>query len=286
MTAVRSLTRSCLKKNSFNFITFLTDKFYDELLSETGHSFYYWDHDKNIDINAIPQNFYPVKEMDLPISLDVDAVICQDYGLQYKVSKKFADFWHLPLIMVFHYIKSEDQFLINGDINIYDSYEIQESWNHPGAVIEPGVDENFTKVDVNKNSPILLCDIKSDNEAAMCREIVSGTKYTINSLGKDKFTRFEQYKNARCLIQLKPKQFPIEILEASKVGLPIISVGNSNVKGYNSGVYSSTLKIKAAIESIGQIPKNEERVIRTSDEFVKGFNNTVEFIDNFIYTRN
>ncbi len=284
MTAVRSLAHSCVKKDKLRFITFLTDKFYDELLSETGHEFYYWDHDNNIDPKTIPYNFFPIKEMDLPIHLDVDAVICQDYGMQYKISKKFADFWHLPIIMVFHYIKSDNQFLISGDINIYDSYEIQESWNYPGAVIIPGVDENFCEININKDSKILLCDIKTEEEVIICREIITGTPFTINSLNKDKYARLEQYKNARGLIQLKPKQFPIEVLEAYKVGLPIISVGNSNVKGYNSGVYSSPLQIKAAIMSLDLL-KNSESTVRTYNDFVKDFNNTIEFIHNFIYIR-
>lgn len=285
MTAVRTLARSCSKRSKLKFVTFLTDKFYDELLSDTGNDFYFWDHQSKVDPSTVPANFYPITEMDLPINCDVDAVLCQDYGMQYKVSKKLADFWHLPIIMIFHHIKADNQFLINGDINIYDSYEIQESWNHPGAVIIPGIDENFTKIDINMDSKIYLCDVKSEEEVAVCRDIVSQTPFTINSLGKDRYTRLEQYRNARGLIQLKPKQFPIEVLEAYKVGLPIISVGNSNVKGYNHNVYGTTLKMKAAIMS-HDLKNNDGVEVRTSEDFSRDFNKAIEFVNDFVYIRN
>lgn len=291
MTAVRTLGRSCLrqKDEKLRFVTFLTDKFYDEQLSETGHEFYFWDHERKVDMEAVPPNFVPIRDMDLPIDYEVDAVLCQDYGMQYKIARKFADFWHLPLVMIFHWIKNLEQPIINGDINIYDSYEIQESWNYPGAVIVPGADDNFNTITVDKNSKILLCDIKGDEDIVLCREIVRGTPFTINSLGKHKYERLEQYKTARAVIQIKKYQFPTELLEAWKVGLPVISVGNSNLKSfypdYNNVIYNTSTMIKSAILTLDSL--NDRKVeVRSINDFCKDFNQAVGFIDSFIYTRN
>lgn len=293
MTAVRSLIRSCYRKNNdtYKLVTFLTGKLYNEVLSETDNEFYFWDHESKTEPSLIPDNFIPIRDLDLPICYDVDAVLCHDYGTQYKICKKFSDFWHLPLIMCFHSIKNPEQFLINGDINIYDSVEIQESWQGLGAIITPGVDENFTKVNIKTDSNIILCDIQSEEDIQICKEIVKQTPYTIKSLAINKYERYEQYKDAICLLQLKPKQFPIEILESSKVGLNIISVQNDNLKNYiedyNENTYNSITQIKGAIMRLSKVKPNMVKTkIKSNIEFKNDFNKALEFINDFIYIRN
>lgn len=291
MTAVRTLIRNCLKKQDepYKIVTFLTDKFVDELLGLTEHEFYYWDINKQVSRDDLPDNFMPIYEKDLPIDLDVDLVLCRDTEIQYSISRKFCDFWHLPLIMMIDHYKQRAM-RYNADLTIFSSYEIQESWGIVGAVVEPGFDANFATINhkCEAKRPLIISDIKHEKDTLFCRDIIKHTEFTVESCRKTKQERYEQYRKAQAFLNIYSDIYPIAAIEALIAGLPVISVPNRHLDKYvndNMGVFFNT-----PIQAKGYLSHLDRMIVkpfeyRSTDDFTTEFNRVLNIFNDYIYIR-
>lgn len=282
MTAVRTLMRSCQKRDKYKFVLFLYNKMYDELLSATGHEFYYWNYQGKIKQDEVPSNFFPINDTDIPINIEADAIICQDIYSQYNICKKLADFWHLPLINILNYARTDEP-RVRADINIYPSIGIQESWGEIGAIITPGVDENFVNLGYEKNEKIILTQIDNEGEVYYCKELLKGLKdIKIQTIKNTKHERFEQYNNAIGLLNLSPIKYPFFAFEGLNVGLPILTVPNPSLPDFYTFKTLQEGKVKIENLSLLNKPTIENN---TLTDFINQFNMTMTFIDDYIYVR-
>jgi hypothetical protein len=280
MTAVRTLMRSCQKRDKYRFVTFLYNRMYDELLSVTGHEFYYWNH--KVAKEEVPSNFFPINETDLPINLEVDGIICQDIHSHYNNCRKFADFWQIPLINILNYARIDEP-RVRADINIYPSPGIQESWGEIGAIITPGVDENFVNFGYDKTEKIILTQLDNEAEVAFCKEALKGLKdIKIQSIKSTKQERLEQYNNAIGLLNLNAIKYPQFAFEGMNVGLPLLTVPNPSVDGCET--FKTIIECRSKLENMKNLPRPTVQTA-TLAEFVDQFNLTMSFIDDYIYVR-
>lgn len=153
-TPIRSIIRAATKdSNSPCNILMLLDnenlKFLAKL-AETNNNFYFlqrvngatW----NESIVPKPQNFFLIDSTDIPVHLDFDLVLCSNKGF-FQFLKSLCDAWHLPLVSLEQEVVQEEFKTTNqqqwftlrtfeGDINVFSSQEVRDSWGQMGYIIE------------------------------------------------------------------------------------------------------------------------------------------------------
>jgi hypothetical protein len=282
MTAVRSLLRNCELKTKYRLITFLTHIYYDEILSKTGHEFYYWNNRKQQD-PKLP-NFYPINEDDLPISLAADAVLCQSYE-QYPTCRKLAHFWQLPLIYISNLVSSGP---VNADIFIYPSSQVAESFTNIGAILALPTDEGFSDISRGEiDDKLILTHINDPKQLDFCKQVSRcGKDIKVQTVDKDKSVRFKQYDTAKCFLQLHDNQFPYHAYEAAYAGVPVLSIKNIHSPFVSEHHYFGSLtECYAKITSLPNKKFAYNIDITKTDDYITNINNVLSFIDSFIYIR-
>lgn len=124
-----------------NILILTTDEEYETMLCETGHNFYAlnsptlkpWDKEEY----PVPENYCILGENTIPNWLDFDLILIQHKITQYHHAIRVKKALEIPLIIVEkakpqHITKLEQQMEIAktyiGDLNIFTSEEIKDSW--------------------------------------------------------------------------------------------------------------------------------------------------------------
>jgi len=160
MTAMRTIIRAATKNQDdpYNVLMLLDEEnlIYIFKMAETGNNFYFWetinDTGWNDSIIMKPENCLSIKGKDAPSHVDFDIVLCLNRGF-FQFCKKFADFCHLPLILLESQIPTEEykqsdqqgwlaSKQCEGDINVFISEETRDGWGQLGYVIAENSD-NF-----------------------------------------------------------------------------------------------------------------------------------------------
>jgi hypothetical protein len=160
MTAMRTIIRAATKKEDepYNILILLDNKSltYISKLSEMGNNFYIWENANETEwddkVVMKPDNCFTIKGNEIPEYLDIDIILCLNRGF-FKFCKSFADFWHIPIILLEfespsdEYKQSDPQGWMmvkqcEGDINVFTSDESRDCWGQLGYVI-PEDNDNF-----------------------------------------------------------------------------------------------------------------------------------------------
>ena len=162
MTATKSIIRRATKKSqeSYNIITFISNQDYEIKLSSTGHNFYYWTNNYDLEWNDKdnkPDNCIMLNKetQQLPSYIDFDIVLCPNRGM-FQLCKQISDFMHLPVICLEHEYPDEEFKRLNsqqwrslssmdGDINVFSSESCRKGWQKMGYIAQEN-DDNFVDI--------------------------------------------------------------------------------------------------------------------------------------------
>ena len=153
-TPIRSIIRAATKdaNSPYNVLMLLDPNNLDFIsnLASTNNNFYFlgkvndakWN---NPDIPK-PENCFVLDCDDIPSHIDFDLVLCSNKGF-FQFLKSLCDFWHLPLVVLEQETIQDEYKITNqhewsvlrtfqGDVNVFLSQEIRDSWGQMGYVIE------------------------------------------------------------------------------------------------------------------------------------------------------
>lgn len=225
MTPIRSILRSMLNdKNTLDIVSLNNYPYYDwmyGLLSNRYHMYlgdklpYKWDEN----ILAKPPNMIYDITPDLPLSLEADLILSHNRLEQYDLGKILSNFWHIPMCLV-HQLAPRDmkynnqwQFIASrkGDSNIFLSHYIQEQWDIPGYVINPGVP--VMPNNVNKQ--------KKEVSHIWCGP--EEQKFIHKNIGNISFIKNGDFSSCMILVNSTTQFYPIHVLIAMAHGCCVIT---------------------------------------------------------------
>lgn len=222
-TPVRTLMRSVDQaKNTLELISFFNYPYYDNMFANIGfnlnlieseHIYSKWDEellDKASGIKLVGT--------DLPIYLDADLILCHNKFAQYDVSQMFAQFWHLPIVLIHQLLPRDLKFRNEwnifknrvGDVNIFLSREIQQAWETPGHIIPPGIELVDTTKTSNKIGHLFCAEQKVRSSIQ-------------NILGPTKFVQKNDFSEVEIFVNTTTDFYPIHVLHAMAAGCLVIT---------------------------------------------------------------
>ena len=165
ISPVSSLTRAATRQDGepLNILTFVTHERYERNLCKTGHNFYSLTGDGirswNTQYAPIPKTYHilpPTTTDVVPLSLDFDAVLCQNVMAHYEMASSICSYLQLPMINLWHILPPIDwddeqfQFFSNlsGDVDVFISDYNRKKWGRNESnslVLYHGVDTDFWK---------------------------------------------------------------------------------------------------------------------------------------------
>ena len=273
---VVSLIRAALPKaNKYNVLTFLGNPLYDYLFANVVDKVYYWteQYNKKSWDNTIlgqPCNTLILKEQ-LPIDAEIDAVVVNDRVEQYIIGTSVSQFLHVPLIVVNHgcphHLVQHPQwntiFHNTGDMTVFVSEGIRDSWKSMGYLIRYGVDASLFKPNPHKEYDLVFFPTKNPTKRNTFNHIVQGFSYhTIQHCNRPEDLAL-QISKGKFFVNLDGPSFPPAILFAMSCGVPVLSVDYPELDGviinYQNGFQSKVNHIpEIARKVLREIPKHDK----------------------------
>ncbi len=299
-TAVRSILKSLEQKSMLDIVSFINYPYYDWMFSKTKQKFHIYSGDRMPvewldEVLKKPNNVCVDIRPDLPLNLDANLILCHNKTIQFDLAKIFSNFWHLPVAMV-HQLGPRDakfhhqwQIIANrvGHINIFLSKEIQEQWERPGYIIEPGI----PVINLDKNKQKEISHIICSNED---RKIVR------NVLGDVSFIRGGDFSKCLIMVNTSTTFYPIHALVAMGAGCCLITQKIPELDYFlkheeNAIVCDDIASIKRAIDTyknrpskcfeIGERAKETVKDKFSVDNFIKKMNIALKHTAETVYTR-
>lgn len=224
MTPIRSILRSLSNKDGLDIINISNYPYYDWMLSLLPSKFhmylgnripYKWDEN----ILAKPANMTYDIDPDLRLNVEADLVLCHNRLEQYDLCKVLSNFWHIPMCLV-HQLSPRDmkynnqwQFIESrkGDSNIFLSKYIQEQWNLPGYIVNPGIPAISNNIDKQKKEVSHI----------WCGE--QEQKFIHKNIGNISFIKNGDFSSCMILVNSTTQFYPIHVLIAMAHGCCVIS---------------------------------------------------------------
>ena len=143
-----------IEERRYNILTFPTHERYETQLCKTGHNFFAFSAEGaktwNTEQTPIPDNYYILKQNEIPTNIDFDFILVQSKFGQFQLSERIRQVLDVKRIVLEHTVPtnnfSEQQ--INqlkqmiGDVNVFISEYSAEIWeiDHNTNVINHGID--------------------------------------------------------------------------------------------------------------------------------------------------
>ncbi len=251
-TATRSILRSLSPRDKLNILLFNNQwvEVYNHLLSKTNDNYFIWTskYPGRWSHNPVlqPTNIYhlPDNQELFDQTLDFDVVVCHNRLGQYELARQLSHAWHLPLVVVHHDFlegpilsdngpgnidQAKAQMLINrnGDINVYSSREMSDSWKSIGKIIPPGIASAEIKKRENSPYVCLISPSKDPNLNNFIAQTAAG-KVSIKVL-QPSIDLGEQFHAADYYLNLDNVTFNLVTLWAMSYGCIPISIKNRHL---------------------------------------------------------
>jgi hypothetical protein len=227
-TPVRSILRSLQKPDNspLNVITFTNYPYYDSMFARTNNLFHCYNgtqlpSDWREEVLPKPPNHLYSISPDIPLNIDCDLILAHNKLHQFEASKALSRFWHLPVALVHQFAPRDFKYHTEwkniqarqGHTNIFLSAKIQEEWQSPGFIINPGVvtPDEITPAKVSGAIGHLPC---TKDELKLLH----------NMIGNMEFIKQGDMSGIDILVNTTNAFYPIHILHAMAHGKIVVTI--------------------------------------------------------------
>lgn len=299
-TPVRSILKQLDNSKIYDILTFINNPYYDTMFAQADHNFHLYNgrhipSQWNNEVLPKPPNYNFTITPDIPINIDCNFILIHNKFHQFDVGKLLSRFWHLPVILVHQVPPRELKFNMEwktiqnriGNLNIYLGPKIQEEWDQPGFIINPGIgipEYNEKKHHISH----ILC---KKEEQGIINNLVNSR---INYVSKFNFG------DSLIFINTTTNFFPIHMLHAMSAGALVITQRKSDIEDIiqheeNGILIDDPLEIPRVISVYKNQPgKCAEIGMRArqtiidkynTEQFLKSINIAFKQITNITYVR-
>ncbi len=177
------------KKAKLNILLFCTDPLYEVNLCKTGHNFYSWTENYELEWPKelpVPINYeFLPPQKNIPINLCFDFVLAQARGDQFELANNVGHALHIPKLVFNNLLPSNypPEFSQRvGDADIFAHSQIREAWHVIGTEIEHAPTE-LNQEQIDKAVPYVMFDSPKLDELKKMVDIYPKGNVFINILG-------------------------------------------------------------------------------------------------------